>query len=305
MDLTATPTAENCRRGAYFLANDHVADLALAFLNSFRSYNPDLALCLIPFDDDIDTLLSLQSRFGFTVWADRHSLVRCDEISHRIHGFVAGHYRKLAMWDGPFGEFAYIDTDTVVMANLSFTFPLLKQYAFITSHSDIPDIQRFVWKETAQLAGHLSERQIAFSANTGFIVSKAGEIRLASVASGLDKALQLRPCMELTSMEQPLLNYLIVTSGRPYTSLRQLNRENPWAHFPEERWAGGPVGLVRNGQVVYPPHPRVLLVHWAGHWRNSDRQEIPHYELWRYYHGLEVAWASTVGRGTLGTPEGS
>ena len=90
-------------------------------------------------------------------------------------------------------------------------------------------------------------------------------------------------------MEQPLLNYLMVTSGRPYTSLRRLNWENPCACFPEERWAGGPVGLIRNGQIVYPPHPPVLLVHWAGQWQNRERRDVPHYELWRYYHEMKYA----------------
>jgi len=192
------------------------------------------------------------------------------------------------MWGGRFDEFAYIDTDTVVMASIGFTFELLERYAFITSHSDVPGIRKFVWKETAQLASHLSEKQIAFSANTGFIISRKGEISLANVAMDLQKPLQLRHCMELMCMEQPLLNYLIVTSGRPYTSLRKLNHENPWARFPEERWAGGPVGLIKNGQVVYPPHPRVLLVHWAGQWQNRDRPQIPYYELWRYYHDLKT-----------------
>jgi hypothetical protein len=287
MDPTGAPAVESCRRGVYFLANDRVADLALAFLNSFRNCNPDIPLCLIPFDDDVDTLLSLESRYGFTVWADRRSLAACDEVSRLMHGFVAGHYRKLAMWDGPFDQFVYIDTDTVVLASVDFAFRLLGEYAFVTSHSDIPGIRKYVWKETEQLSRYLSERQIAFSANTGFIVSSAGEISLERVAMGLDDALRLRPSMELMCMEQPLLNYLMVTSGRPYTSLRRLNWENPCARFPEERWAGGPVGLIRNGQVVYPPHPRVVLVHWAGQWQNRERQDVPHYELWRYYHEME------------------
>lgn len=141
-----------------------------------------------------------------------------------MHSSVAGDYRKLAIWGGPFDEFAYIDT----------------------SHSDIPGIQKFVWRELAQLRRHLSEKQVGFSANPGFIVSKASEISLAKMEADLERVLQLRSCVELTRMELPLLNYLIVTCGRPFTRLRQLNRENPFACFPEERWAGGRIGLVRD-----------------------------------------------------------
>jgi hypothetical protein len=44
------------RRGVYFLANDGILDMAIAFLNSFPTYNPSIALCLIPNADDVAQL---------------------------------------------------------------------------------------------------------------------------------------------------------------------------------------------------------------------------------------------------------
>jgi hypothetical protein len=40
--------------GVYFSANDVVYDWAIAFLNSYRTFNPDLRLILIPFNDQCD-----------------------------------------------------------------------------------------------------------------------------------------------------------------------------------------------------------------------------------------------------------
>ena len=40
--------------GVYFSANDVVYDWAIAFLNSYRTFNPDLRLILIPFNEECD-----------------------------------------------------------------------------------------------------------------------------------------------------------------------------------------------------------------------------------------------------------
>src|SRR5262245_12241805 len=107
-------------RGVYFLANDRILDVAISFLNSFRVYNPITALCLVPYGDDIEQLISLRERYNFTVWNDAPALRWCDEVSRAFHGCIVGQYRKLAMWDGPFERFVYIDCDTVVLHSIEF-----------------------------------------------------------------------------------------------------------------------------------------------------------------------------------------
>src|SRR6476659_7009240 len=56
--------------GVYFSANDAVCDWAIAFLNSFRTFNPDLRLILIPFNEQCDRLLKLQDAYQFEVYRD-------------------------------------------------------------------------------------------------------------------------------------------------------------------------------------------------------------------------------------------
>ncbi|NJR32479.1 MAG: hypothetical protein HC778_06160, partial [Chamaesiphon sp. CSU_1_12] len=50
--------------GVYFSANDVVYDWAIAFLNSFRKFNPDLRLILIPFDDRCNRLFQLKEKYN-------------------------------------------------------------------------------------------------------------------------------------------------------------------------------------------------------------------------------------------------
>jgi len=93
--------------------------------------------------------------------------------------------------------------------------------------------------------------------------------------------------MELLCAEQPFLNYLIVTSGRPYSSLFALNFVSGLG-LPEGRWAGGEIGEVVDGSVRTPDGRPLLLVHWAGMSRQMNANELPHANLWSYYRNLEL-----------------
>jgi hypothetical protein len=78
------------KRGVYILANDRVYELVIAFLNSFRRYNPNLSLCLIPFDDKCDKLLELRERYGFNVYRDHGLLTVCDEMTDFVFQYLKG-----------------------------------------------------------------------------------------------------------------------------------------------------------------------------------------------------------------------
>jgi hypothetical protein len=270
------------KRGVYFLANDFVLDRAVAFLNSLRTVNPDVPLCLIPFDDDVDRLLDLQDRFGFTVWSgDPAVLDRCDEISRRFHGGrTQGHYRKLAAWEGRFDEFVYIDSDTVLLNGVDFLFRHLAEYAFVTAYSDLPEQRWLVWRDSVYESGVLTRRQIDYAAGTGLIASRKDCLRLdRDVLPRLAAAVELAPHMMPLTIEVPLLNYLMVTSGRPRTSLNLL-RQAGFA-VPQEHWAGLPITEANRSSI--------LAVHWAGHWWKLGRGEIdelPHRELFEHYRWL-------------------
>jgi hypothetical protein len=272
------------RRGVYFLANDSVLDMTIGFLASFRACNPTIPLCLIPFADDVAELTALASRFEFSVWDDVDALDRCDEISRRFHGHTVGQYRKLVMWQGPYDEFIYIDTDTIVLNSVDFVYSHLDSFEFVTTHSDMADIRRFVWKDSIYGTGALSDGQIGYAANTGFVASRREAISADHLAARLPDAVALAAHMELDCVEQPLLNYLIVTSGHRYSSLFAIAMATGRWDIPTELWGGHPEIEVHDGRVTHPSHP-ILLVHWAGEWSQARRENrpIPHHELYDFY----------------------
>jgi len=297
-------------QGVYFLSNDRIFDLTLAFLNSFRKYNPAIPLCLIPYNDDIHRIKKLQKEYNFSIYSSRDVLDFCDEISGRFHGKFYGHYRKLAMWKGDFDEFIYIDVDTVVLSNLDFVFGFLSEYDFVTSHSNLPDIEEWVWKKSIYDSQKLTVEQITYAANTGFIASGKKALASEDLTHKVECAVELLPHMNLLCKEQSFLNYVIVTSGKKYTSLHVLAMNNIYPDMKAERWAGDKHGVVKDGQISFDGKPdSVLLVHWAGKWqplkieraifcvlvmlrvkRSEDelvmRYFMPYGKLWKHYRFL-------------------
>lgn len=256
------------KRGIYFLADDRILELAIAYLNSLRKFNPEVSLCLIPYVDNIKALRSLQEEYGFSILQNTRVFDFCSDISVRFQGEVFGEYRKLAMWEGEFDEFIYIDVDTIVQDNLDFVFSLLPEYDFITSHSNLPETFQWVWKETVYQSGMLNEEQIRYAANTGFIASRKGVLNIEMIAGKLESAAILAPYMNFYCREQALLNYFIVTSGRKFTSLETLARSKLYSGIKTEHWAGDTNGVIKNGKIYFKNKPDpVLLLHWAGKWQ--------------------------------------
>jgi hypothetical protein len=276
------------KRGVYFLAHDGVIDLVIAFLNSFRRFNPTLSLCLIPFNEEVSEISRLREEYDFLVYNGPEYLIHCDEISRSFFSTPCGQFRKLAAWEGLFDEFIYVDIDTVVQHPFDFCFDYLELYGFVTSHSNLGGIRKWVWRDSIYSADSgLSEAQIAYSANTGFIVSRRGLLSRNVVSQRVTKGAQLAEHMELQCTEQPFLNYLIVTSGVPYTSLLSISRQTGSHDIPLERWAGKSLGKIDSGKIIREEgDSEVLIVHWAGEWQSGRHERNP---LWRYYRDLGIS----------------
>ncbi|MBF4472432.1 hypothetical protein [Flavobacterium sp. HJJ] len=279
------------KQGVYFLANNKVFELVTAFLNSFRTYNKELPLCLIPYNEDFDKVEAMKKIYDFSVFNNQELLRYCDDISLKFHGEVVGAYRKLVAWEGEFEQFIYIDIDTVVLDSLSFVWQNLSHCKIFTSHSNLPEIRRWVWKDSIYTKNKLNKTQIEYATNTGFIVSTKNILPMNWVMDQVEGALSLKEDMELLCMEQPFLNYLIVTSGYNYGSLFVFNM---WGgtitkNIKLECWAGFPGGIVKDGTFKDPYKRSVFLMHWAGVWRekNGDLAKIPYVELWDYYRNLD------------------
>lgn len=275
-------------RGVYFIANNHVLDMAIAFLASFRCFNSDIKLCLIPYDDKFDQIEALQSEFGFEIYRDQDVLKACDDISNQFHGHTVGAYRKLAAWTGPFDEFLYIDIDTIVHDSVDFVFDQFQEADILTSHSNNADTRKWVWKDSIDgpTVG-LSQKQIAYAANTGFIVCRKASMDFSWMQSRVAAGLKIKDDMELGCMEQPFLNYLIVTSGNSYSSFGCI--ELDW-EFPRELWAGTPGAKLVDGELKSPWGGPVLFIHWAGVWRARESlDEMPYRDLWLHFRNMNTS----------------
>lgn len=285
-------------RGVYFLANDKVYDLAIAFLNSFRLHNKEISLCLIPYDQKFETIASLKDEYDFTIFDSKKILDYCDDVSIKFHGKQLGAYRKLAAWEGDFDEFVYIDLDTVVLDSIDFSFEYLKTYSVFTSHSNVNSLVKWVWKESIYAKNILNLEQIKYSANTGFFVSKKNLFSMELVLSKVDSALQLKDDMVLFCMEQPFLNYLIVTSGHNYSSITQMFKKNWRLKLKFEYWAGIKGAITIKGRLyVLLFFQPFFLVHWAGLWQpvnDGSRKKIPYKKLWDYYRNLNPKYSLPI-----------
>lgn len=280
------------KRGVYFLANDRIYDLVVAFLNSLRRFNPTIPLCMIPFRNDIDRLLKLKQTFNFDVYSDNEYLSCCDDISLNFHPKITGHYRKLACWHGPFDEFVYIDVDMVVLKNIDFSFRLLSHYDFITSCSNIPETERWVWKPSINNTQHLTNEQIRYAANTGFVISSKRVFSQEMIKSALADAEPLIPHMELLCKEQPLLNFLAVSSGIRFTSLFNLTDTNLFLENYIEFWAGNPRKSLMSGNVtlVSGKLRHVFLIHWAGCWQ-PEKNDVRLFKILKLLQLRKNMWS--------------
>ena len=278
-------------KGVYFLANNKIFDLAVAFLRSFRRHNPDIPLCLIPFDKDFDMIAALKDGYGFSIFDNDELLDCCDKISQRFHGRVLGTYRKLAAWEGNFESFIYIDCDTVVTDSIDFAFDSLRHGDYVGSHSNIAHIRKWVWKDSVYDTNLLTPPQIDYAANTGFFVSVRGLFPMKYCMAKVNQALELRDSMELHCMEQPYLNYLAVSSGYRYTSLSVLKSSGLAPTARLEWWAGTPNARVSEGRLYSPLGDPIFLVHWAGIFQTmngSPGATLPYSELWEFYRRRDL-----------------
>ena len=259
-------------KGIYIVANDKALSWTVAFLNSVRFWEPDIEICLIPYNSEIAILKQLASVYDYTIFSDAGCLERCDNLSKAFHSEVRGYYRKFAAWSGPFDEFAYFDTDAVLTQEISWLFPLLDRFDFVFAEGPAPGNRRYVWKPTIQKTGALTAAQISFAANAGFFASKKKSLSLEQVEAKLPSALKIAEHMALGSSVQPFLNYIVVTSGLAYTSLKWLSENSRRDRVRIAHWGGARGCLFFRGRLLLffrnkrlsLFYPSLFYLHWAG-----------------------------------------
>lgn len=273
-----TPHTENSepRRGIYCLANDGVLEWFIAFIKSLRQHNPTIPLRVIPFDDRCAQLEKLCSIYDFSIIkAPLHGYDAIGELF--VPGQAGAHtFRKLHAFEGEFDEFLFLDSDIVVVDDLS---PLFA--AFGRSDADVLFTDLDV--EHVYAAGELYERSLhdprykAF--NTGIWMARRGLLQLEQLGE-LARAAHASGQMH-HDYDQPFINFCLHETG---ARLREAREELP--HIFERAWAADP-DINKCDNIAARFNPEVAsngkwmpFLHWAGY---ATPPVIPNGKIFLHY----------------------
>jgi hypothetical protein len=261
--------------GVYFSANDKVYDWTIAFLNSFRTFNPDLRLILIPFNDECDRILKLQEKYNFEIYTDS-SFSRLEAIgkAFELGHTPTGHYwfRRYAAFWGKLDRFMYLDARQVILAELEPLITALDKFEFDFLHYDCAINQVY---EPGEFRQHLLRQGRGRGFLSGLWAAKKGLFSIEEFEHLAAEALKIRDQLNPRNTDQAFINYCCDIKPVVYGHFAEVLGgicQNGWArhsgHIYQENgkyylWDYG--GLDHKKQVI--------LVHWAGYkWQDL----LPH-----------------------------
>ena len=249
--------------GVYCLGNDNVLDWLITFLESFRCHEPEVNLKIIPFDDKIEKLERLSSKYNFSVLTDE-SLSTLDSIGHAIHPdkYSDAHtFRKFAAFWGPFEKFLFLDSDIVVLSQLDILLQPFLQSDFDLMHYDTS--LNYVYKP-----GDFRNRMVSefgsTSFNTGCFAATNTLLTLDDVKDCLTQALAIKENFACGG-EQPFLNYCVdIKKTKRATFFEKDKSLCKWT------WANQkPIRHVNEKYCLMSPHnpnygKQIPFLHWSG-----------------------------------------
>jgi hypothetical protein len=268
--------------GVYFLANDVVYDWTIAFLNSFRTFNPDLPLYLIPFNDNCNRVLSLKESYNFEVYTD-DSFSRLEAIGE---AFELGHtktgsywFRRYAAFWGPVEQFMYLDTRQVILADLKPFIQALEQFDFDFLHYDCALDQVY---EPGEFRREMLRTGKGRGFNSGRWASCKGLFCLEEFERLGEDALKIREQLNPRNTDQAFINYCCDMKPVRYGHFGEVIGgicQDGWARKQGEIYQqDGKYFLWDYGGLDHKK--QVILLHWAGY---SLKSLKPHSQLYNYY----------------------
>jgi lipopolysaccharide biosynthesis glycosyltransferase len=256
-------------RGAVVIvANDRFTDYAIPFLESFRTYNPRLPLIAIPFDSNIADLTHLSKVYQFSIYEG--SFDKLDRFTKTVFGnaYLSNRMRKLMAFDMDFDEFLYIDTDIVVLQDLSRYFGHI-----VGGRADliyVVSAGQYVYRPEADRIIDL-QRSKRFA--TGLFASSKRVLSLDTIIRNMERNLELFHKVRYPELyDQPLLNFVCDSSGLRLKTKRQVGISGVYGdafYDPTVRREGE--------RVVQDKNNDVTLLHWAG--PEKFRPDIPFAEV--------------------------
>jgi hypothetical protein len=258
---------QNSNIGVFFSGNDVVYDWLVAFLNSFRTFNPDLRLVLIPFNNQCERLVRLSDAYGFEVYEDTFSFKRLEAIGR---AFELGHtptgpywFRRYAAFWGPCDRFMYLDARQVVLANVKPAISALDKFDFELLHFDCALDQVY---EPGELRTDLLRAGKARGFNSGRWIARKGLFTIEDFEELASDALKVRHQLNPRNTDQAFINYCCDMKSVRYGHVSEVLGNLCHIH-----WARQPGTIYQDKDYFYlwdyggTDHKKqLLLVHWAG-----------------------------------------
>jgi hypothetical protein len=275
------------RVGVYVLANDTVAEWLRAFVASYRTYNVDLPLCLIPFDESTRACEDIVGSAGGMVHRDPVAFAALERIGSALelgHTPTGPHwFRRFVAFDGPFDSFAYLDCRTLVLGDL-------RPFALAPEIHDVPLVHYDCAINQVYNDGDVRLGFCRSGLAHGFLsniwASRRGLFSLERMVEAGRALEAVRDQMNPRNTDQFFLNYLCDSAGVRACHMADL--DSRYAHVA---WAGdrgtpyeAADGTWRKWDFGGLQHKRqMLFVHWAG---IRLHPAMPHYGLHRRFrHG--------------------
>ena len=265
-------------KGIYFSANDSVYDWTLAFLRSFREYNPNLTLYLIPFDSNCNAIKGLSQEFDFGIYEDSASFVELEELGA---AFELGHseygkywFRRYAAFWGPLDVFMYLDCRQLILADLNSVLNVIENDDVDFMYYDLAIDQVY---EPGEVRKNFLLKKGGRGFNSGRWAARKHLFSKAELLQLGYEALNYRDQLNPRNTDQAFINYCI--DKKP--NLKTVHLKEYLGHYIQQGWAGQKGRLYKEGKTVYwwdygglEHKKKVMLLHWAGYgWNDALPQE--------------------------------
>lgn len=276
-------------KGVYFSANDVVYPWAVGFLNSFRTYNKELKLVLIPFNEDSVKLRKMACKYDFDIYECHESFSRLENIGNDFElGYCTmGKYwfRRYASFWGPLDQFIYLDARMLVLRDLSFYIDALDKYKLDLLHYDTVLNQVY---EDGSLKEEFLKNRYARGFLSGIWASRKGLFNIGKFESLAKQALMSRAQMNERNTDQAFFNFCCDRERIHYGHIAEYYGNmvtSGWAGQPGTPYLADDWRMWHYGGLDHKK--QLVLLHWAGY---PLKPWVPHYFLLKRY-GVVSKWS--------------
>ena len=295
--------AQTTPLGVYFLANDHVLPWVRSFVRSFRQHNPELPLCLIPFNDHSAGTRRIVQEAGGTVLELPETFERLEQIGAALelgHTATGRHwFRRYAAFEGHFEFFLYIDTRTVALSSL-------KPFALAPHPYNVDLVHYDVAMNQVYQPGPIRRHFVCSGRGHGFLSGMWAARRKLFSMEQMEIAgrelVAVRDQMNPRNTDQFFINYLCDSNGAStahYADVAGDVAHSCWAKSCRNIYTDGN-GDWRIWDFGGLEHQkRLLFMHWAG---IQLAPSMPHYRLFKTFQKDRVFRLERIADAVRGLP---